>query len=124
MFGTTHSFALEDGRTLAFAVYGLPLNSHQDPAHVILYHHGWPSSRLEGVYWEDAVQTQQMRLIAVDRPGIGKSSFCKCKSKLEEWQLYSVPHQALLGKVAWGQVELLPIAHPYRGKVRHAPGAE
>ena len=79
MFGTTHSFQLVDGRTLAYAVYGLPLNSHQEPTHVILYHHGWPSSRLEGVYWEDAAQTQQMRLIAVDRPGIGKSSFCECE---------------------------------------------
>ena len=39
----------------------------------VLYFHGWPSSRLEAVLLHEAALKSRVRLIAVDRPGIGRS---------------------------------------------------
>src|SRR6266568_1214757 len=61
---------LWDGRCLAFADYGDPAASR-----VILYHHGLPSCRLEIEVYRDALMARPgVRMIAVDRPGIGRSS--------------------------------------------------
>ncbi len=73
---TEHSLVLPGGRQLHYAVYGtadgLP----------ILYFHGTPSSRLEpgllnfyGVDIEGYLAKKNLRLIAVDRPGMGLSTF-------------------------------------------------
>jgi pimeloyl-ACP methyl ester carboxylesterase len=69
-------FLLKDGRTLAFAFYG---PSSGKP---VFYFHGTPSSRLEpqllGAYGVDlgsVLLASNLRLIAVDRPGIGLSDF-------------------------------------------------
>jgi pimeloyl-ACP methyl ester carboxylesterase len=73
---TEQTIQLPDGRILSYALYGaadgLP----------VLYFHGTPSSRLEvcmlGEYGIDAEQTLArlgLRLISVDRPGMGLSSY-------------------------------------------------
>jgi pimeloyl-ACP methyl ester carboxylesterase len=62
-----HSLVLRDGRRLAWADYG-------DPAgRPVLYLHGIPGSRLEIAGADAAARTAGLRLIAVDRPGCGRS---------------------------------------------------
>jgi pimeloyl-ACP methyl ester carboxylesterase len=63
---------LADGRTLGFAEYGPP---EGDP---ILYFHGNPGSRLELTLFDDlesALHRHNLRIFAIDRPGIGLSDF-------------------------------------------------
>jgi pimeloyl-ACP methyl ester carboxylesterase len=60
---------LRDGRVLGFDEYG-------DPSGVPVYFfHGLPSCRLEASASSEAAQHAGVRLIAVDRPGLGLSSF-------------------------------------------------
>lgn len=73
---TNHTFPLPDGRLLSYALYG------PDDGQPVLYFHGTPSSRLEpgiidnyGEPVETLLQQQQLKLIAVDRPGMGLSTF-------------------------------------------------
>ena len=40
-----------------------------------MYFHGWPSSRLQGFLLEELCLEKGVRLIAVDRPGVGQSDF-------------------------------------------------
>lgn len=56
---------LADGRTLSYAEYGDPR------AEPVFYFHGWPGTRYEGQIFAHP----QIRLIAVERPGIGRSDF-------------------------------------------------
>ncbi|TKK71730.1 alpha/beta hydrolase [Ilyomonas limi] len=67
---------LIDGRKLSYALYG-PINGKP-----VFYFHGTPSSRLEplllNVYvksLEQSLQQYNIQLIAVDRPGIGLSTY-------------------------------------------------
>ena len=54
---------LADGRALSYAEYGDPGGSP------VFYFHGWPGSRYEGQMF----MHPQIRLIAVERPGMGRS---------------------------------------------------
>ena len=69
---------LRDGRRLAYAEHGDPAGS---PA---FYFHGTPGSRLEGRLLGDAAVRHGVRLIAVDRPGYGRSDY-KRGRKLIDW---------------------------------------
>jgi pimeloyl-ACP methyl ester carboxylesterase len=40
----------------------------------VIHNHGGPSSRLEAGLFEDAASKHGLRLVCVDRPGIGQSS--------------------------------------------------
>jgi pimeloyl-ACP methyl ester carboxylesterase len=61
---------LADGRNMTFAEYGVP------DGHPVLYFHGTPSSRLEPLLvGDDAFTAHGLRIIAPDRPGMGRSSF-------------------------------------------------
>ncbi|HEX8331679.1 MAG TPA: alpha/beta hydrolase [Segetibacter sp.] len=69
-------FKLKDGRNLGYAIYG---STDGEP---VLYFHGTPSSRLEPLlltnYNKDPDQLANhysLCLIAIDRPGIGNSTF-------------------------------------------------
>jgi pimeloyl-ACP methyl ester carboxylesterase len=69
-------YKLPDGRDLSYSTYG-PL--HGLP---VIYFHGTPSSRLEpllinnyGNNLESLLEKYDLRLIAIERPGMGKSSF-------------------------------------------------
>ena len=58
---------LKDGRTLGYAEWG-------DPAGRVVFHfHGNPGGRLERWGAEDSLGQRSIRLITVDRPGIGES---------------------------------------------------
>ncbi|KAK6430818.1 hypothetical protein LTR95_013027, partial [Oleoguttula sp. CCFEE 5521] len=61
------TFLLPDGRSLGYATYG----AESGPA--IFYLHGLGDCRLTGAWYHDAGVEQGVRIIAVDRPGIGLS---------------------------------------------------
>jgi pimeloyl-ACP methyl ester carboxylesterase len=68
----TQTLSLRDGRTLAFAAYG--------PAagYPIFHCHGSPGTRLEYTLLDGVDETlarHNLRIISIDRPGIGLSSF-------------------------------------------------
>src|SRR5512146_1307007 len=63
-----HAVSLADGRQLAFASFG---DAHGSP---VFYLHGALSSRLEAEVLDAAARSAGVRLIGVDRPGIGAST--------------------------------------------------
>ena len=64
-----HHIKLRDGRSLGYAQVG-------DPQGTPVFHfHGWPGSRLEAALFADAAATAKVRLIGIDRPGVGLSTF-------------------------------------------------
>ena len=66
---TEHRLRLADGRTLACLEFGDPAGPP------VLYFHGYPGSRLEARVAADAARRLGLRLLAVDRPGFGQSTF-------------------------------------------------
>lgn len=58
----------KDGRNLAYVEVG----DRQGP--LVIHNHGGPSSRLEAHLFADAAAKHRLRLVCVDRPGIGQSS--------------------------------------------------
>lgn len=68
---TEQTLKLKDGRVLGFAEYGDPNGKP------VLEFHGWPSSRLEGAIYDEPGKKVGVRVIAIDRPGFGLSSFKK-----------------------------------------------
>jgi len=72
-------FQLPDGRKLGYDEYGAPDGAP------IFYLHGSPSSRLEVKLYvsEDLLQSLNVRLIAVDRPGMGLSDFQQNRQLLD-----------------------------------------
>lgn len=65
---------LPGGRQLGFRSYGDPTGTP------ILYFHGNPSCRIEAELMHWHCEERGIRLIAVDRPGIGLSSYSECHS--------------------------------------------
>lgn len=66
---TDYSIDLPDGRKTGFAEYGDP---HGTP---VFYFHGTPGSRLEAGRFHEIAIIQHCRLIGLDRPGMGNSTF-------------------------------------------------
>jgi len=60
---------LADGRILGYAEYGLA------DGFPVLYFHGYPSSRLEARPMERIAHRRGLRILALDRPGYGLSTF-------------------------------------------------
>jgi pimeloyl-ACP methyl ester carboxylesterase len=60
---------LSSGLRLAFEHYGDPQGT---PA---FYFHGWPSSRLQGELMDGAGKRLGLHVVAMDRPGIGRSDY-------------------------------------------------
>jgi pimeloyl-ACP methyl ester carboxylesterase len=73
---TDQTMHLPDGRTLGFAEYGTVTSP------VLVYCHGYPGSRLEADLCAQAAQAN-VRLISLDRPGYGHSSFQEHRSFLD-----------------------------------------
>lgn len=67
---TTSTFTLPDKRILGYATFG----STSPDAHTIFKCHGWPASRTEGTFLEEAAKRLNVKLICIDRPGLGLSS--------------------------------------------------
>lgn len=79
----SQTITLRDGRKLGYAEYG------DLTAKPIFYFHGFPGSRLEGALVERKLMRSNIRLIAIDRPGMGLSTFQKKRSILD------FPHDVL-----------------------------
>jgi pimeloyl-ACP methyl ester carboxylesterase len=66
--------ATRDGRTLAY----LDVGDRHGP--LVLHNHGGPSSRLEARLLADSASKKRLRLVCVDRPGMGQSSPQKART--------------------------------------------
>lgn len=63
----------------------LAWDEYGDPAGVpIFYYHGWPSSRLQARLAHHLAAARNLRLIAMDRPGMGKSTLVPNRH-LNDW---------------------------------------
>lgn len=69
---------LKDGRTLGYAELG---NTNGKP---IFYFNGFPGSRLEARAGEEGIEKSGIRLISIDRPGLGLSD-PKPKRSFVDW---------------------------------------
>src|SRR5688572_5249193 len=69
---------LPDGRLLGFAEYGQP------DGKPLFYFHGYPASRREPAPIAKEVRERGIRLISVDRPGIGASTYHPGRT-LRDW---------------------------------------
>jgi pimeloyl-ACP methyl ester carboxylesterase len=74
---TEQTMPLPDGRTLGFAEYG------SGEGQVLVYCHGYPGSRLEAAALSAHAAEAHVRLISLDRPGYGCSSFQERRSLLD-----------------------------------------
>jgi pimeloyl-ACP methyl ester carboxylesterase len=72
------SVVLPDGRRLAYAEYGMA------DGRPLLYFHGLPGSRIEARLLHEAAAHLGLRLIAVDRPGIGGSDYLVGR-RISDW---------------------------------------
>lgn len=70
----TRTVAARDGRALAYVEVGDPRGS------LVIHNHGGPSSRLEARLFAGPAAKNRLRLVCVDRPGIGQSSRQKSRS--------------------------------------------
>src|SRR4051812_22843398 len=70
---------LSDGRKLAWCEYGDP-----DGAPV-LYFHGTPGSRIDPRPTSDEMRAAGVRVIAADRPGLGRSGHAAGKRTYADW---------------------------------------
>ena len=70
-------FQLSDGRELAYDEYGDP------QGHPTCYFHGGPGSRLEGALFHEGGLKHSLRIMAVDRPGMGGSDFLPGRTMLD-----------------------------------------
>lgn len=72
--GATRTVAARDGRILAYLEAGDP----QGP--LVIHNHGGPGSRLEARLLGRSAARNGLRLVCVDRPGVGRSSRQKSRS--------------------------------------------
>lgn len=61
---------LPDGHVLNYVSYG-----DVNASATIFFHHGLPGSHVEASLFDDAARDHQIRVIGVDRPGMGRSTF-------------------------------------------------
>lgn len=66
--GTEGSIQTPDGRTLAYLSVG------PEDGPLVLHQHGGPGSRFEALLLSDIAQSVGVRIVVVDRPGMGKST--------------------------------------------------
>ncbi|KAF4502778.1 hydrolase or acyltransferase (alpha beta hydrolase superfamily) [Fusarium agapanthi] len=104
---THQTFHLSDGRTLGFAEFG------KRDGKPMFYFHGYPSCRLEAKPVHDIAQRCGVRLIALDRPGFGLSTF-KPGYQILDWvtdvmefaQAHQIPHFSVFGLSGGGPFAL------------------
>ena len=75
-------FVVSDGRRLGYIDHAT--NDLSESAPTILYFHGFPGSRLESSIAAPRARAHGARLIALDRPGMGLSSFQPLRT-LADW---------------------------------------
>lgn len=69
---------LSDGRQLCFSQFGA---ANGIP---VIYCHGFPASRMEALLTENSAKALGIRIIAIDRPGYGESTF-NIHRRLNDW---------------------------------------
>lgn len=69
---------LRDGRRLGVAEWGDP------EGRPLLYFHGWPGARVEGKLGDEPARAKGVRLVAIDRPGMGLSDIQRRRT-LVDW---------------------------------------
>ena len=72
--GPTQTVATQDGRNLTYLEVGDPHGP------LVIHNHGGPSSRFEARLFANSASKNRLRLICVDRPGIGQSSPQKART--------------------------------------------
>ncbi|MEO8612440.1 MAG: alpha/beta hydrolase [Chloroflexota bacterium] len=75
---TDKTIPLHDGRILGYTEYG------NLEGKALFYFHGHPGSRLEARFWATQAEQMGIRLIGVDRPGMGLSSY-KIGRRFLDW---------------------------------------
>jgi pimeloyl-ACP methyl ester carboxylesterase len=88
--GVDRTIRLLDGRRLGYAEWGDP------GGRPLFFFHGWPGSRIEGYLGDEAARARGVRLIAIDRPGMGLSDFQQHRT-LVDWPDDVVQVAAALG---------------------------
>jgi pimeloyl-ACP methyl ester carboxylesterase len=68
---------LRDGRTIGYVEYGKP------NGRPLFYFHGHPGSRFEVRFLQEQAEENGVRLVGVDRPGLGLSSYKAGRSILD-----------------------------------------
>lgn len=74
----TGTVTLADGRTLAYAEYGDPDGTP------VVFCHGLPGSRVQGSLLRDTAAEHGVRVLAPDRPGVGRSDAAGVR-RLADW---------------------------------------
>ena len=95
-----HRLRLVDGRTLACLELGDPAGPP------VLYFHGYPGSRLEARVIAAAARRLGVRLLAIDRPGFGQSSFHAGRS-IGSW---GADVDALANQLALGRFSIVGVS--------------
>ncbi|MHA1689856.1 MAG: alpha/beta fold hydrolase [Promethearchaeota archaeon] len=73
----SQTIKLKDGRLLGYGEFG-------DPKGEPIFHfHGFPGSRLEGLFADEVCKRAGVRFIGIDRPGMGLSTFKKNRTILD-----------------------------------------
>lgn len=67
----------KSGRTLGYAEYGVP------SGRPVFYFHGYPGSRLEAALIDEESKHLEVRLIGIDRPGMGLSDYQENRTLLD-----------------------------------------
>ena len=75
---TNRQLTLADGRTVCYVDLGAP------QGRPLFYCHGWPSCRLEALLLQPVLAPLGIRVIGIDRPGFGQSTF-QPKRRLADW---------------------------------------
>lgn len=94
---TATTVTLKDGRKLAYAEYGDPNGKP------VLEFHGWPGCRLEARNYDEAGKKVGARVIGIDRPGFGQSTY-KRKYKINDWPNDVIEFAEALGLGKFGVV--------------------
>jgi len=88
---------ISPGRRLAWNEYG-------DPAGFpVMYYHGWPSSRLQARLAHHLALERGLRIVAMDRPGMGRSTFEPGRT-LDSWPELMERFADALGIGKFGQL--------------------
>jgi pimeloyl-ACP methyl ester carboxylesterase len=87
---TDRTIRLRDGRQLGYAEWG------DFGGAPVLFFHGWPGSRIEGRLGDEAARVTGVRLVAIDRPGMGLSVF-QPRRTLVDWPADVVELASALG---------------------------
>ena len=96
----TNFLTLKSGRQLCYGDYGDP------NGRPVMYFHGWPSSRLQGFVMEELCLEKGIRLIAPDRPGVGKSDL-EPNRKLMDWPPLV---EALADHIGWKKFAVMGVS--------------